>query len=212
MLGADHDVWSVNVEEDYHEEKGSARGTGRDAPILPKRQVTRRRDKVAAVTGFLPSVNGLPFRQRVPRRAGGDHRSRRRTADRQRRQRPVRRHGLRRPRLLVSGRPSARATAPPPGPGTPSSATCCAASSTAGTMPGGPVTYLTLMNPLYPDGDHRIGPFTVHGRGRRMAPGSGRRSRRCSTLADHARSAWSQLKSANPLDVGQQPPVAGVRL
>jgi protoporphyrinogen oxidase len=38
LLGADHDVWSVNVDEDYHEEKGSD-GTGRDAPILPKRQV-----------------------------------------------------------------------------------------------------------------------------------------------------------------------------
>lgn len=62
MFGADHDVWSVNVEEDYHEESsrsgvggsgGSAggdragatgsragvggSGTGRDAPILPKR-------------------------------------------------------------------------------------------------------------------------------------------------------------------------------
>jgi protoporphyrinogen oxidase len=37
MLGADHDVWSVNVEEDYHEEKGTSHGTGRDAPILPKR-------------------------------------------------------------------------------------------------------------------------------------------------------------------------------
>ncbi len=60
LLGAHHDVWSVNVEEDYHEESspgGRARGvgassaggatgsggdraadrTGRDAPILPKR-------------------------------------------------------------------------------------------------------------------------------------------------------------------------------
>ena len=41
MLGANHDVWSVNVEEDYHEEtrssNGAATGTGRDAPILPKR-------------------------------------------------------------------------------------------------------------------------------------------------------------------------------
>jgi protoporphyrinogen oxidase len=47
--GAGHDVWSVNVEEDYHEEakkpaaagdgtvgaRGS--GTGRDAPVLPRR-------------------------------------------------------------------------------------------------------------------------------------------------------------------------------
>jgi protoporphyrinogen oxidase len=46
MLGGNHDVWSVNVEEDYHEEKKSTAGgsgtrsgsgTGRDAPILPSR-------------------------------------------------------------------------------------------------------------------------------------------------------------------------------
>jgi protoporphyrinogen oxidase len=38
LLGADHDIWSVNVEEEYHETKGggsSSGGTGRDAPILP---------------------------------------------------------------------------------------------------------------------------------------------------------------------------------
>jgi protoporphyrinogen oxidase len=47
LHGTTHDVWSVNVEEDYHEERrpGTARsgassgsgehGTGRDAPILP---------------------------------------------------------------------------------------------------------------------------------------------------------------------------------
>jgi hypothetical protein len=42
--GAGHDIWSVNVEEEYHEEKdgagerprSSTGGTGRDAPILPK--------------------------------------------------------------------------------------------------------------------------------------------------------------------------------
>jgi protoporphyrinogen oxidase len=39
-LGANHDIWSVNVEEEYHEEAAStddANGdrTGRDAPILP---------------------------------------------------------------------------------------------------------------------------------------------------------------------------------
>jgi len=37
-----HDIWSVNVEEEYHEEKAgdaastAGAGTGRDAPILPK--------------------------------------------------------------------------------------------------------------------------------------------------------------------------------
>ena len=39
--GAAHDVWSVNVEEDYHEEQRSPSaatyGTGRDAPVLPRR-------------------------------------------------------------------------------------------------------------------------------------------------------------------------------
>jgi len=37
---ANHDVWAVNVEGDYHEESrdgGSPRGTGRDAPIVPRR-------------------------------------------------------------------------------------------------------------------------------------------------------------------------------
>jgi hypothetical protein len=48
---AGHDIWAVNVEEEYHEESSAAgagsadrdtavvagRGTGRAAPILPKR-------------------------------------------------------------------------------------------------------------------------------------------------------------------------------
>jgi len=50
LLGADHDVWSVNVEEEYHEinerpdppaspatGRAGSGGTGRDAPVLPKR-------------------------------------------------------------------------------------------------------------------------------------------------------------------------------
>jgi len=39
ILGADHDVWSVNVESEYHEEHadGDKDGrTGRDAPFLPR--------------------------------------------------------------------------------------------------------------------------------------------------------------------------------
>jgi len=41
--GTHHDVWNVNVEEEYHEESGDdsgpklgARGTGRDAPVIPR--------------------------------------------------------------------------------------------------------------------------------------------------------------------------------
>jgi protoporphyrinogen oxidase len=39
VSGTSHDVWSVNVEEDYHEEKDTSagrHGTGRDAPVLPR--------------------------------------------------------------------------------------------------------------------------------------------------------------------------------
>src|ERR1019366_2781986 len=49
--GADNDIWAVNVEEEYHEERSSSggegagpldptRGTGRDAPVLPWRQAS----------------------------------------------------------------------------------------------------------------------------------------------------------------------------
>jgi protoporphyrinogen oxidase len=41
ILGANHDIWSVNVEAEYHEESTSGAngtgGTGRSAPILPVR-------------------------------------------------------------------------------------------------------------------------------------------------------------------------------
>ena len=49
VTGATHDVWTVNVEEDYHETVSSddsaavypvdrpAHRSGRDAPILPRR-------------------------------------------------------------------------------------------------------------------------------------------------------------------------------
>ena len=35
-------------------------------------------------------------------------------------------------------------------------------------LPAGPLTYLTLMHPLCPDGDRAVGPLTVRGRGWRM--------------------------------------------
>ena len=38
LHSAGHDIWSVNVEEEYHEEVADAGGdrTGRDAPIIPR--------------------------------------------------------------------------------------------------------------------------------------------------------------------------------
>ncbi len=46
--GTHHDIWTINVEEEYHEQKtpaapsGRPIGTGRDAPILPRRDHQRR--------------------------------------------------------------------------------------------------------------------------------------------------------------------------
>jgi protoporphyrinogen oxidase len=40
LLGTEHDVWSVNVEAEYHEEQtgdANAGSTGRDAPFLPRK-------------------------------------------------------------------------------------------------------------------------------------------------------------------------------
>ena len=39
ILGAHHDVWSVNVEAEYHEHTTDDQtgATGRDAPVLPRR-------------------------------------------------------------------------------------------------------------------------------------------------------------------------------
>jgi hypothetical protein len=42
ILGAEHDIWAVNVEEEYHEEASGTSGTGRAAPI------TRRPQNVGA--------------------------------------------------------------------------------------------------------------------------------------------------------------------
>jgi protoporphyrinogen oxidase len=43
ILGAQHDVWTVNVEAEYHEESGSSANgsdsTGRDAPVLPRASI-----------------------------------------------------------------------------------------------------------------------------------------------------------------------------
>jgi protoporphyrinogen oxidase len=42
VTGSAHDVWTVNVEEDYHEHRsgpGGSHGTGRDAPVLPRAAV-----------------------------------------------------------------------------------------------------------------------------------------------------------------------------
>jgi protoporphyrinogen oxidase len=42
ILGASHDIWSVNVEAEYHEERSAPEaGTGRQAPVLPEAALDR---------------------------------------------------------------------------------------------------------------------------------------------------------------------------
>jgi hypothetical protein len=60
ICGADHDVWSVNVEEEYHESGPTTRsdtrpggGTGRDAPVLP-------RDAIEAAAAKRRAEGGAP--------------------------------------------------------------------------------------------------------------------------------------------------------
>ncbi|HVF03391.1 MAG TPA: NAD(P)/FAD-dependent oxidoreductase [Frankiaceae bacterium] len=51
LTDAGHDLWAVNVEEEYHEEKSTTPKTGRDAPVLPRRLVVKDdddRDEVLA--------------------------------------------------------------------------------------------------------------------------------------------------------------------
>jgi protoporphyrinogen oxidase len=55
LTGAQHDVWAVNVEEDYHEEltrpKDERSGTGRSAPVLPRARARTPADQAAAGSG-----------------------------------------------------------------------------------------------------------------------------------------------------------------
>ncbi len=52
--GTSHDVWEVNVEEEYHEEKGAPAdgagrpgGTGRSAPVIPRRIIDNKQSSVS---------------------------------------------------------------------------------------------------------------------------------------------------------------------
>jgi protoporphyrinogen oxidase len=53
ILGANHDIWSVNVEAEYHEQKAAEgpenAGTGRDAPVLSRAVVDAARESRAPV-------------------------------------------------------------------------------------------------------------------------------------------------------------------
>jgi protoporphyrinogen oxidase len=51
VAGTDHDIWDINVDDDYHEEKqgvaetsrpSGSHGSGRDAPVIPRSVLDRR--------------------------------------------------------------------------------------------------------------------------------------------------------------------------
>jgi hypothetical protein len=56
----------------------------------------------------------------------------------------------------------------PPDPGTPLFRYLVRRLVDSWGLPAGPLTYLTLMHPLYPDGDRALGPLTLRGRAWRM--------------------------------------------
>ena len=54
IMGAEHDVWAVNVEAEYHEQSADENGaTGRDAPVLPRRAL----DDAAATHASEPKAD-----------------------------------------------------------------------------------------------------------------------------------------------------------
>jgi hypothetical protein len=71
------------------------------------------------------------------------------------------------------------------------------------SLPNGPLTYLTLMNPMYPDGDQGVGPLTVHGRARRMATKEWPAIRAALDAGQPCPLGLVKIRSANPLDLGQ---------
>lgn len=54
VTGTSHDVWEVNVEEEYHEEAApkpaervpGSHGTGRDAPVIDRDVIEKHRPQV----------------------------------------------------------------------------------------------------------------------------------------------------------------------
>jgi protoporphyrinogen oxidase len=45
ILGADHNVWEVNVDDEYHEERSSKPSTGRDAPVFTRETLDSAREE-----------------------------------------------------------------------------------------------------------------------------------------------------------------------
>jgi protoporphyrinogen oxidase len=63
VMGTGHDIWAVNVEEEYHEEVATAgrsgtAGTGRDAPVIPRSAYEQRLPENGDAVGAQACVGG----------------------------------------------------------------------------------------------------------------------------------------------------------
>ena len=99
------------------------------------------------------------------------------------------------------GSPAPSETTPPPA-GTPLFNYLVRRLIDSWDIPGGPLTYLKLMNPLLPDGDDHVGPFSVHGRGWRMAVREWPAIKSSIDAGNPCPLGLVKLKSANPLALG----------
>jgi hypothetical protein len=70
-------------------------------------------------------------------------------------------------------------------------------------LPNGPLSYLTQMNPMYPDGDEGIGPVKVHGRAWRLVTREWPAVRTSIDAGQPCPLGLVKLVSANPMDIGK---------
>jgi hypothetical protein len=102
----------------------------------------------------------------------------------------------------VLGGPPPPDTAPPAG-GSPAFQYLVRRLIDSWALPNGPLTYLALMNPLYPDGDEGVGPVKLHGRAWRMVTQEWPAIRTSLEGGRPCPLGLVKLVSANPLDVGK---------
>jgi hypothetical protein len=91
----------------------------------------------------------------------------------------------------------------PPAPGTPLFGYLVRRLIDSWDLPNGPLTYLALMNPLYPDGDAAVGPLRRHGRAWRMVTKEWPAVRASLDVGRPCPLGLVKVVSANPMDIGK---------
>lgn len=101
--------------------------------------------------------------------------------------------------------------AAPPTPGTPLFRYLVRRLVDSWDLPNGPLTYLALMNPFYPESDEGVGPVRVHGRAWRTLAKEWPAVRASLDAGRPCPLGLVTLVSANPLDVGKNHQVLAYR-